>query len=384
MTTYKFCVAPGGTLVCYKSDNGLFKYTGSKAHELLEHIKNFSFYNFNSKTKRIDSNKYTYNMAFDSCHHRVVFEDVYKFKRKKAISIEDEIEELINIVRSNKIKMQKENELENIKKSKRLVIFNNAKKVICAATLAASLLFSSKANTNEKAVLNNTKVKTETEVQTKGVAFTNDNVTSKYIDMKNYMCYNEPNYIEMKDFIDVNNEEEKIEQTVNTTSKEVVATSNSIDENITINIEEYVKNYANINDVQIDETYQNDNLVNETISENQVQATQTYSGPVLTKSAGFVTGPSGGKETYYDLNMNRVVENMRNKGFDEVNYPYWVREDGVKMLGDYVMVAANLQVHPRGTTVETSLGTGIVCDTGDFAKTNTQQLDIATAWTKGR
>ena len=59
---------------------------------------------------------------------------------------------------------------------------------------------------------------------------------------------------------------------------------------------------------------------------------------------------------------------------------YWVREDGVKMLGDYVMVAANLKTHPRGSIVETSLGTGIVCDTGGFAKEHPERLDIATSW----
>ena len=59
---------------------------------------------------------------------------------------------------------------------------------------------------------------------------------------------------------------------------------------------------------------------------------------------------------------------------------YWARDDGVKMLGDYVMVAANLDVHPRGSLVETSLGMGIVCDTGSFASGNSTQLDIAVSW----
>ena len=62
------------------------------------------------------------------------------------------------------------------------------------------------------------------------------------------------------------------------------------------------------------------------------------------------------------------------------NDNYWVREDGVKMYGDYVIVAANLDVHPRGSTVETSLGTGIVLDTGGFAAENPTQVDIATDW----
>jgi hypothetical protein len=101
-----------------------------------------------------------------------------------------------------------------------------------------------------------------------------------------------------------------------------------------------------------------------------------WKGPVLSKSRGTITGPSG-KETYYNLNMSIIVRMMKRRGFD---YEYWVRDDGVKMFGDYVMVAANLDRHPRGSLVETSLGTGIVCDTGGFAKRNPTQIDIATTW----
>ena len=101
-----------------------------------------------------------------------------------------------------------------------------------------------------------------------------------------------------------------------------------------------------------------------------------WDGPVLTASAGTITGPSG-KETYYNLNMSGVVSIMRSLGNSD---EYWVRDDGVKMLGDYVMVAANLDVHTRGSLVETSLGMGIVCDTGSFASGNATQLDIAVSW----
>ena len=100
---------------------------------------------------------------------------------------------------------------------------------------------------------------------------------------------------------------------------------------------------------------------------------------MLTRSAGVVYGPSG-KETYYNLDMSGVVSIMRNRGFDAENYPYWVRDDGCKMLGPYIMCAANLDVHPRGTTVAGSLGTALVCDTGGFAYSNPNQLDIATNW----
>lgn len=104
-----------------------------------------------------------------------------------------------------------------------------------------------------------------------------------------------------------------------------------------------------------------------------------YSGEHLTAPKGTIEGPSG-KETWYNLKMSGVVSNMRRLGFDETNYPYWVRDDGVKMLGDYVMVAADLGIRPKGTVLESSLGMAIVCDTGEFAKSNQTQIDIATNW----
>ena len=105
----------------------------------------------------------------------------------------------------------------------------------------------------------------------------------------------------------------------------------------------------------------------------------SYSGGKLSKSRGTIQGPSG-KETYYNLNMNGVVSIMRKMGFSESEYPYNVRADGVKCLGPYVMVAAHLGKRPRGSKVQTSLGTGIVCDTGGFASNNPTQIDVATAW----
>lgn len=83
------------------------------------------------------------------------------------------------------------------------------------------------------------------------------------------------------------------------------------------------------------------------------------------------------KETYYNLNMSRVVSNAQGNGLEG---EYWVRDDGCKMFGDYVIVAANQEVHPYGSTVETSMGTGIVLDTGGFASGNPTQVDIATDW----
>ncbi len=104
-----------------------------------------------------------------------------------------------------------------------------------------------------------------------------------------------------------------------------------------------------------------------------------WAGEVLTKSKGTIIGPSG-KETYYNLNMTKVINSMRRAGYSEADYPYWIREDGVKMLGSYVMVAANYEIRPKGTILESSLGYAIVCDTGGFAKANPTQIDVAVNW----
>lgn len=110
--------------------------------------------------------------------------------------------------------------------------------------------------------------------------------------------------------------------------------------------------------------------------QNATKQTPGYYGPRLTASRGTITGPSG-KETYYNLYMGNIVTIMRRYGNNDI---YWIRDDGVKMLGDYVMVAASLDIRPRGSLVPTSLGMGIVCDTGGFALTNKTQLDIAVNW----
>lgn len=289
MTTYKFCVAPGGALVCYKINNGFVKFSGNYAYQLLEHIKDFSFYTFNSYIKKGKKDKYTYDMIFDSNNHRVVFEDINNIKKNENISIESEIKDLVDIINDNNVKEKKSNYKQILRKIKSL---------LCAATITSSIMISDATlkEVKAQAVVDTQGIETEEAQSCKIVSLpAGDNI--------------EPSSIIVKE----------------------------------------------------------------------------YDGPVLTKKGGVIhNGPAGGDETYYDLNMNKVVKVMRDKGFDEANFPYWVRDDGVKMLGNFVMVAANLEVHPRGTIVQTSLGVGLVCDTGEFAKTNRLKLDIATSWTKGR
>ena len=110
-----------------------------------------------------------------------------------------------------------------------------------------------------------------------------------------------------------------------------------------------------------------------------IESGSDYSGGKLTKGKGVNNGPSG-KETYYNLDMSGVISIMRSLGYSEDEYPYWIRDDGVKMFGPYVMVAAELSSRPKGTIIECSLGTAIVVDTGGFAANNPTQLDIAVDW----
>lgn len=109
------------------------------------------------------------------------------------------------------------------------------------------------------------------------------------------------------------------------------------------------------------------------------QLPTTWKGAKSTKANGGVYGPSG-QETYYNLPMNNCVANMRKRGYDAKRYPVWTRKDGAKMFGHYVMVAANWKIRPLGTVIETSIGWGIVVDTGEFVKTSPRGVDLAVNW----
>lgn len=113
-------------------------------------------------------------------------------------------------------------------------------------------------------------------------------------------------------------------------------------------------------------------------SETWTEPSSSYSGATLNASNGTIQGPSG-KETYYNLNMNGVVANAKGAG---VEGDYWVREDGAKMLGNYVLAACDVTgaVHNRYDIVSTSLGDAICADTGYFAYSDPYQIDLATAW----
>lgn len=128
------------------------------------------------------------------------------------------------------------------------------------------------------------------------------------------------------------------------------------------------------------------------VEENKYDAAEEEkNGYIRSADAGWVPDPDGSVitprggvnwyfdqyETYYNLPMDGVVRIARNHG---ISGEYWVRSDGAKMLGDYIMLATNNDVYPIGTLVPTSLGMGISLDTGTFASRNPYQVDIAVDW----
>lgn len=81
------------------------------------------------------------------------------------------------------------------------------------------------------------------------------------------------------------------------------------------------------------------------------------------------------RETYYDLDMGRVMQSCGQGGY------YTVRPDGAKVDRDgYIIIAANYGRYPKCSLVETSLGTGKVYDTGGFAARYPDGFDLATDW----
>jgi len=112
----------------------------------------------------------------------------------------------------------------------------------------------------------------------------------------------------------------------------------------------------------------------------QIETVGIKSGPnALTKAKGAqVWTDSKGvahRETYYDLDMGRVMQSCGQGGF------YEVRVDGVKVDADgYVIIAANYAKYPKCSITETSVGPAKVYDTGGFAAKHPDGFDLATDW----
>lgn len=202
-------------------------------------------------------------------------------------------------------------------------------------------------------------------------------------------------YVLMKTGFEQKSRYEIIEEKIDKIASQTDATAEKVD-SLEADFTEYRQNNKDVIDMlidninnykdeiqkEIDSIYQDIEAV-EIAKAEKKQRQATYTPTVTYASTDGLTASSGvnyygeQKETYYNLNMSRVVDNAKNAG---VEGEYWVRDDGVKMMGDKVIVAANQDLYPYGTTVDTSLGEGIVLDTGTFATGNPTQVDIATEW----
>jgi len=134
----------------------------------------------------------------------------------------------------------------------------------------------------------------------------------------------------------------------------------------------------------------------------EITSNNNWTGDKLTARKGFNANGPQAYETWYDLDMNNVVNNMQ-KLYGYTDLEYKIRDDGVKILSgktpngevftDLVMVAADVRhdvANPNGTfergqIVETSLGTAIVVDYCELAEDKRRDgrgvhFDIATAW----
>ena len=106
----------------------------------------------------------------------------------------------------------------------------------------------------------------------------------------------------------------------------------------------------------------------------KTMATQTLLALTVLTAAKGVNRFMNHTETWYNLNMKKVVQRA-----DEhfgIRDAYAVREDGIKTYNGFVILAADKSV-PYGTIIETSWGTGIFID---YHETEKDIVDIATNW----
>lgn len=101
--------------------------------------------------------------------------------------------------------------------------------------------------------------------------------------------------------------------------------------------------------------------------------------PYSESNTGIYYNAEGKRESYYYYQPH-MVNYMREFGYSEDEYPYWVRDDGVQMFGEYVVVAADPSIYYFGDLIPTSLGMGMVCDLGGVSEEYYEYVDIGTIW----
>ena len=138
---------------------------------------------------------------------------------------------------------------------------------------------------------------------------------------------------------------------------------------------EALTEYTNT-DAPVEQTETSDEVTTEEASDD-IRTIFMEPGKTIDPVCGVFQGPWL-KETYYNLNMSYCIEIMKWLGIGEA-YGCWVRSDGVKMYGNYIMCAADTNVFPKGSIVETSLGTAMVVDHCEAAE-GCPEFDIAVTW----
>ena len=352
MKIYRFSVGVNGSLVCIKADKTIEKFTGEKAFELLNHVKDFSFHTFNSilNDDLYNKGKKCFNMEFISNNHSVTFVNINRFQTKaKSVTIERELKDVMHIVKMNGIAKER----EQLKQKRKILEALEKVRAIATSTLIGSALTYAAFNAPEEV---NVPFKVEQVLEYDSSLISNTEINEVLVKNVNEVLN-----------IDTISPEELI-------PKENINRANS-------------KTYTRLYLAEIQKVKEYKEELERIKKEEEEK--NKWDGQVLTSKLGVVYDtPSGGKETYYDADciseygMNGVVKIMRDAGYSEEEYPYYIREDGVRMFGDYVMVAANLNTYPRGTIVETTLGTAIVCDACENANEVYNQLDVAVNWTK--
>lgn len=386
MVTYRFSVGPKSTLECYKVDKALSKFHGKNALKKLKTAKEYDYISYKTTTKKINENKEICNMVFVGNEYTIIFEDVAKLKKLNTISFDDVLRDLLNIVKRNNIRLESE---KKTKEQKRNKILKKTKATICRAaisTLIAISTFGTSKTTIVSAKSNN--------INSTIQSFENNNIQ-----------------LQKSTSNDIKNEDRSQEIEASRRTPEDLVNKNSSTNNINEK-DEYLKIKGNnISSDSLNENEHHDNSLNDVKEEIQtVENTNTVetkntivedlnyenvvveevSAPIETiqlmdTNAKFATNVyhTGVNEVFDEMdtikisNVSNIIKMMREKGFDEANYPYYIREDGVKMLGNYVMVSASLADHPLGSVVETSLGQGIVCNESGFIfTTNNTSFDV--------
>lgn len=105
-------------------------------------------------------------------------------------------------------------------------------------------------------------------------------------------------------------------------------------------------------------------------------ATQTLLALSVLTAAKGVNKFMDHEERWYNLNMRRVVQRA-DKHFG-LKDAYAIRPDGVKTYNGLVICAGARDRY--GEVIDTSLGKGIIIDSGSFEASDPTMIDIATDW----